>query len=608
MSNKKVPITGRVGIINLLARLWRHVSRRRKYQFSSLLGLMVISAFLEVLSLGIVLPFLGILAAPDMVFDHYLIKSIADAFGITSSAQLILPLTLVFIIAVIMAGGVRILLLWASVRVAFGSGADISIEVYRRTLYQPYTIHVNRNSSEILSGIISKVAGAVNLLYQVLVLISSSILLVSVIVALFVIDPVVSSIVLAIFVTFYGLIAYLARRKLKNNSERIAYEQTQVVKALQEGLGNIRDVLLDGAQPIYCDIYSKAERALKRAQGNNDFISTSPRYIMEVLGMVLIATLAYGLSLKEGGFVTYLPLLGTLALGAQRLLPAMQQGFGAWASITGNYSALADTIKLLEQPMPKKTLGLSSELIPFQNTIQFQSVRFRYNSESAWVLNDLSFTIPKGARVGIVGSTGSGKSTSLDILMGLLMPTEGAILADGKAIHAENIAAWQRTIAHVPQTIYLSDNTLAENIAFGVPFKDIDIRRVKQAARQAQIAEYIESRDDGYYAFAGERGARLSGGQRQRIGIARALYKKASLLIFDEATSALDVITEKLVMDAIEMLNRNVTIILIAHRLSTVRQCDIIFELDQGCVVAQGTYEQLIERSSIFKNMTGISS
>lgn len=589
------------GIIKLLARLYRHLSRRRKYQFGLLLGLMVISAFLEVISLGAVLPFLGILAAPDMVFNHSIIKSIANTFGITSSEQLVLPITLVFITAVIIAGGVRILLTWASVRVAFSSGADMSIDVYRRTLYQPYTIHVNRNSSEILSGITNKVGGAVNLLCHVLVLISSSIILVSIIVALFVVDPVLSSIVAGIFGAFYGLIAFLARHKLKKNSERIAHQQTQVVKALQEGLGNIRDVLLDGAQPIYCDLYSKAERTLKRAQGNNDFIGTSPRYIMEALGMVLIATLGYGLSLKEGGFVTYLPLLGALALGAQRILPAMQQGFGAWAGITGNYAALVDTIELLEQPMPEKILGLSDESIPFQHTIQFQSVRFRYNRESSWVLNDLSLTIPKGARVGFVGSTGGGKSTSLDILMGLLTPTEGTLLADGKSIHAGNIAAWQRTIAHVPQTIYLSDSTLAENIAFGIPFEDIDMQRVEQAARQAQISEYIESQDDGYCAFVGERGIRLSGGQRQRLGIARALYKKASLLIFDEATSALDVTTEKLVMNAIEMLNRNVTIILIAHRLSTVRQCDIIFELEQGCVVAQGTYEQLIERSSSFK-------
>ena len=589
------------GVINLLARLWRHLSRKRKYQFGSLLGLMVISAFLEVISLGAVLPFLGILAAPDMVFNHSIIKSIANNFSITSSEQLVRPITLVFITAIITAGGVRILLLWASVRVANSSGADVSIDVYRRTLYQPYTIHVNRNSSEILSGITSKVGGAVNLLYQVLTLISSSILLVSIIAALFVVDPVVSSIVATIFGALYGMIAFLVRRKLKKNSDRIAHEQTQVVKALQEGLGNIRDVLLDGAQPTYCDVYSKAERTLKRAQGNNDFISASPRFIMEVLGMVLIATLAYGLSLKEGGFVTYLPLLGTLALGAQRLLPSMQQGFGAWASITGNYAALADTIELLEQPMPEKTLDLSSDLIPFQHTIEFQSVRFRHNRENSWVLNDLNLTIPKGARVGFVGSTGSGKSTSLDILMGLLTPTEGTLLADGKAIHAGNIAAWQRTIAHVPQTIYLSDSTLAENIAFGIPLEDIDMQRVKQAARQAQISEYIESQDDGYYAFVGERGNRLSGGQRQRMGIARALYKKASLLIFDEATSALDVTTEKSVMDAIQMLNRNVTIILIAHRLSTVRQCDIIFELAQGCVTAQGTYEQLIERSSSFK-------
>jgi ATP-binding cassette subfamily B protein len=219
------------------------------------------------------------------------------------------------------------------------------------------------------------------------------------------------------------------------------------------------------------------------------------------------------------------------------------------------------------------------------------------------VLDDLNLTIPKGSRVGFVGSTGSGKSTTLDLLMGLLTPTEGELLVDGHSIKGNRLRAWQRSIAHVPQNIYLSDATLAENIAFGVPFEAIDHVRLKHAARQAQIAEFIESSPQGYQAYVGERGIRLSGGQRQRIGIARALYKQASVLVFDEATSALDNATEQSVMDAIEGLGRHLTIVLIAHRLTTIRSCDIVVLLEHGRVVSQGTYDQLLECSSSFRKM-----
>jgi ABC-type multidrug transport system fused ATPase/permease subunit len=619
-------------------RLWRHLNWRRRRQFGLLLGLMIVSACAEVISLGAVLPFLAVLAAPDRVFNHPIFADVVQAWGITSADQLVLPLTVAFATAAVLAGALRILLLWVSTMIAFASGSDLGIEVYRRTLYQPYRVHVARNSSEVISGITNKVGASVNVLHQLLSLTSSTVMLVAIMLALIAINPMVASAAVVGVGVSYALIILMSRRKLHINSQRIPYEQTQVVKALQEGLGGIRDVLLDGTQQFYCDIYSKADHPLRRAQGNNIFISGSPRFAMEAMGIVLIAALAYVLSLKAGGIATALPVLGALALGSQRLLPALQQIFSAWASIAGSHASLADTLELLDQPLPAEELqptsyrpdaSTSSALspsyvspqfslqdlqtpvpsltalapLPFSNAIRFDAVRFRYTDDGPWVLDGLNLTIPRGATIGFVGSTGSGKSTTIDLLMGLLMPTEGVLLVDGQPISGNRLKAWQRSIAHVPQTIYLADTTLAENIAFGVPRDAIDLDRVRQAARKAQISDFIESSPKGYQAYVGERGVRLSGGQRQRIGIARALYKKASVLVFDEATSALDTATEQSVMHAIEGLSTDITVLLIAHRITTVRRCDIIVELKLGRVAAQGTFEQLLESSTSFRGL-----
>lgn len=593
-----------VGVIfSQLVSLWRHLSLRRRQQVGLLFILMLASAFAEVITLGAVLPFLGVLSAPDRILTQPMAANIAATWGITSAEQLVLPLAVLFAMAALVSGAIRMLLLWANNRLAFAAGADISIDIYRRTLYQPYHTHISRNSSTVISGITHKVANATRVLLSLLTILSSAVLLLAIVLTLFAIDPMVATMAAIGLCSIYGLITWSLRRRLQRNSQRVAREQNQMIKALQEGLGGIRDVLLDGTQQVYCDIYRQADQRLRRAEGNNNFIGQSPRYAMEALGMVLLAVFAYGLSRTVDGIGAALPLLGVLALGAQRLLPALQQGYAAWTQIAGSQVSVADVLELLDQPLPPEALQPAPAPLFLQKTIRFDMVRFRYNSDAPWVLKDLCLTISRGARVGFVGSTGSGKSTTLDLLMGLLEPTQGQILVDGQSIGGDSRRAWQQTIAHVPQSIYLADTTLAENIAFGVPRDVIDLRRVRQAARQAQIADFIESKPEGYNALVGERGIRLSGGQRQRIGIARALYKQASVLVFDEATSALDNATEQAVMDAIENLNRDLTILLIAHRLTTVRRCDTIIELGHGQVVAQGTYEQLLEHSPSFRNM-----
>jgi ATP-binding cassette, subfamily B, bacterial PglK len=570
----------------LIINLWHHFSRRRKRQFFLLLGLMLIGAFMEVISLGAILPFIGILADPEYVFTHPIIKDFSNFLGINTPDQLVLPLTITFAVAALMAGMTRTLLLWVSTRVAYAGGSDLSIKVYSRSLYQPYQVHVARNSSEVLSGITDKAGSVVgSVLLPLLTLISSVVMLIAIIVGLLIIHPLVALISTIGFGAGYGLIAWVTRKQLHRNSQRISEEQTQVIKAIQEGLGGIRDVLLDSTQSVYCDIYRKSDQTLRLARASNTFVAGSPRYAMEALGIVLITILAYSLSQEVGGVVTALPVLGALALGAQRLLPALQNIYTSWSAIVGSQRSLVDIIELLDQHVPQELLGSPPPPLKFQNSINFNNVRFRYSKDSPWVLDGVNLTIPAGARFGFIGSTGSGKSTLLDLLMGLLKPTEGELLVDGQLINGRTLRAWQQTIAHVPQSIYLTDTTLAENIAFGVLPEDIDLKRVYEAAKQAQIAAYIESQSMGYNTLVGERGVRLSGGQRQRIGIARALYKQANILVFDEATSALDNATERSVMNAIEGLDHNLTILIIAHRLTTIKNCDTIVELENGRVL-----------------------
>jgi len=587
-------------IISLLRRLWHHIGPRRQKQFGLLLVLMLLASFAEILSIGAVLPFLGVLTAPERVFAHVAAQPIIKTLGLTAPEQLLLPLTIIFGAAVLGAGAMRLLLLWASTRLSFATGADLGISIYRRTLYQPYAVHCARNSSEVISGISGKANGVIySIILPVLTLISASVMLITILIALLSVEPVIALVAFGGFGLIYAFIIRLTRKKLLTDSQCMARESVQVIKSLQEGLGGIRDVLIDGSQATYCQVYRNADLRLRRAQGNSAFISASPRYGMEALGMLLIAALAYSLAQQADGIAKAIPILGALALGAQRLLPVLQQAYGSWAGIQSGQAALQDTLNLLDQPLPSYADQPAAEPLSFKHTISLKQLAFRYSPQTPYVLEQINLTIAKGSRVGFIGTTGSGKSTLLDIVMGLLQPTDGTLEIDGQAVTTSNNRAWQAHIAHVPQAIFLADSAIEENIAFGVPPNQIDHERVRQAAQQAQIADIIETWPKQYQTFVGERGIRLSGGQRQRIGIARALYKQADVIIFDEATSALDNETEQAVMQAIEGLNEDLTILIIAHRLTTLKNCTQIVELSECGIKRTGSYQDIVNQSTV---------
>ena len=581
---------------SVLIRLWLHLSNKRQKQTYLLLVLMILSSFGEVISIGAVLPFLSILTIPEKVFNHDLIQPLIIFLKIDEAKQLILPLTILFAIAALLSGFLRLLLIWFQTKFINALAADISIDIYRKTLYQPYNVHLSRNSSEVISGISKKVDLVVfGAILPILLMISSTIMLSSIICFLIFVEPIISLCALVGFGSIYTTVILFSKNILKKNSKKISKEQNKVIKVLQEGLGGIRDVLLDNSQEIFSSIYEKSERAFRKASSYVQIIASTPRFVVETLGMILIAFLAFFLASISNSLVSAIPVLGALVLGDQRLLPLLQQGYSALTNFRGARVSLDDSLKLLDQKIPAFYKANHTKKISFNNSLHFKDVDFRFSDEAPYVLKNINFEIKKGTKIGIFGSTGSGKSTLLDLIMKLLEPNNGSVLIDGVEINSHNSNLWQSTLSHVPQSIFLADTSISENIAFGIEKHLIDQDKVKRSAEIAQISEAIEKLDKKYDTLVGERGIRLSGGQRQRIGIARALYKNSKVLIFDEATSALDNETESKVMTEISKLENDITLIIVAHRLSTLKKCDKLFRINNGYIEDIESYEKMIE-------------
>lgn len=566
--------------------LWGQFGFVRKLYFRLLCVLMILAAFAEILSIGAVFPFFGALMNPKRVYGNATIQPLIKFLGLSSPDQVILPMTILFCSAIVLSSSMRILSTWLSIRFAFSLGSEISNDIYRRTLYQPYAVHVARNSSEIINGIWIKVSEVIfYILMPIMTLISSGILVVTLIITLFIMTPGSALIALGGLIVVYAVIIKLTRQKLKKNSVHIANESNNIIKNLQEGLSGIRDVLIDGSQDSFCESYRKTDHILRRAQSDNQIIGQIPNFVLLALGMILIAILSYSLTLS-GGFAKAMPSLVALTLGLQRLLPTTQLLYSSWSTITGSQASLNDVIGLIQQPYPENIDKTVETPMQFGEDITLNNISFKYAGNSKLVLNGINLKIKKGLRIGFIGTTGCGKSTLIDIIMGLLEPTAGFIAIDGNNLTKSNRQSWQSHIAHVPQSVFLADTSIARNIAYGVPEELIDFEKVKLAANQAQLADIIDTWADKYDTRVGERGVQLSGGQCQRIGIARALYKQADLIVLDEATSALDGETEKEILASIEKLSSDITIIMIAHRLNTLDFCDEIIELGKGGILS----------------------
>jgi ABC-type multidrug transport system fused ATPase/permease subunit len=583
----------KVAVVTPAPTLWQAVRklfsllpRHQKLRLVFLLPALLVGALAEMASIAAIVPFLTLISDPDNVRSLPGFGAAMVFFGLDPAQDALKAATVAFVTIVLVAAVLRLLIVYTTDRIGFLIGNDIQLEVYHRLLHQPYSFHVQRNSSENIADTDKAIGVAGNVIQPILRSTANTVLGLFIIAGIFLVDPIIATTAALSFGLLYMLIAAFTRNQANKISAVAAQIMPAFLKARQEALGGIRDVLLDRTQSVYTRLFRTIQNKGFNAALRKSVIVEVPRVGVEGLGMIMLAGLAFVLASRPGDTASVLPALGALALGAQRLLPLMQNLYYNWISVASSYVALLDVIEALQRPI-RVNLDERPDpsQVPFTSEIRLNAVEFRYTPTTPVVLKGVTLSISKGQRIGLIGKTGCGKSTLTDIIMGLLEPTGGVMLVDGQPITAANVGHWQAHIAHVPQAIYLSDSTLAENIAFGVPVEQIDLERVRRAARQAEVADHIESLPDGYQTFVGERGVRLSGGQRQRIGIARALYKRASVLVFDEATSALDNATEAAVMQSIEALADDLTIIMIAHRLSTLDQCDIIFRLEAGRVV-----------------------
>ena len=531
----------------LLIGIWGHLQHRRRTQVGIILILMLASGVAELLSLGSVIPFLAVLSDPNQFWAEPQVRQLASWFGCKVASDLLLPTTFIFAFSTVLATFIRLTTLWANGRLAAIIGSDLSCESYKRTIYQPYGVHVRRNSAQVITAITTQIGQTVAAINALLQIITFSVVALCLLAGLLLIDYSIAISAILVFGGAYLILALTTRSVLRGNSHLIYRASTQQLKSLQEGIGAIRDVLIDGSQSFYLQKYKEADRPLRTLSALNAFLTAFPRYVLEALGIVFIAFIGLIIVFGEGSSGSVISLLGVFALASQRLLPALQQIYSGWAVLKGENAAIQSVFAMLNQPLSPQSN--SSQSFRFRKSIYLESVDFRYDSDQSLVLRGLNLNIHRGERIGLIGGTGSGKSTTVDLLMGLLEPTSGKLLVDGINVHDSNdpnlLLSWRASITHVPQNVYLIDATIAENIAFGVRCNDINFSRVTESAKKAQISDFIEDLPLGYNTVVGENGIRLSGGQRQRIALARALYKQSKVIILDEATSALDTETEK---------------------------------------------------------------
>lgn len=595
--------------MNLITKILDLLSYQERKRAGVLVGLILLMAVLDMLGVASILPFIAVLANPQIIeTNSFLNKAyeLTSLIGVTSSEEFLLFLGIAVFLLLVISLAFKALTTYAQIRFVLMRECSIGKRLIEGYLHQPYGWFLNRHSADLGKTILSEVGAVVGSgMLPLMILLAQGSVAVALLVLLLIVDPLLAMTVGLVLGAFYfgifalmsGLLGRLGHIRVKANQERF--------NAISEAFGAVKEVKVGGLERVFIDRFSISAMTYARTQATSQVISQLPRFFLEAVAFGGLLLVILYLLAQSQSFSEALPIIALYAFAGYRLMPALQQIYSAFTQLR----FAGPSLQVLHKDLTSLNISEKSisQIYPFhvERDIKLNNISYSYPKSEREVLKNIDLIIQAKSTVGFVGSTGSGKTTTIDIILGLLQPQSGAILVDGNVINESNLRSWQKVIGYVPQQIYLADTTIAENIAFGVESKKIDIDAIQRAAKIANLHDFINNElTDGYQTKVGERGVRLSGGQRQRIGIARALYHDPQILIFDEATSALDNLTEQLVMEAVKKLEHQITIIIIAHRLSTVRDCDQIFLLDHGTLEGFGRYEELVKSNEKFQKMT----
>ena len=582
----------KVSMIETVKIVWRLFTRSDRIAFIRIVFMVIIGMFLETVSLGIVVPIIGILTQ-----DNYQEKYpwIVDLFGSLSREELISAVMVAMVFIYI----VRSLFLFWSLWIQKGFSASVSgrlsQSLFSIYLRQPYMFHLQRNSSTLMRNAKNATSVVTCGVDPFLVLLTDGLVAIAMFSLLIYVEPIGTLAVLLVFGVSTLLFQRLTRRRIDNWGYRVDYHETKILQHLQEGFGGAKDVKILGRENEFLSQHEKHLGESIRINRIYNVILTLPRSFMEIITIVGLCLLVVSMVVRDRPLSDIVPILGLFAAAAFRVMPSINRLLMATQTLIFNRSIIASVYRdfLLDSP----EVNSAQRVEPFAKQLELKDVSFKYPTAATPSLQDVSLVVKRGEAVGFVGPSGAGKSTLVDVILGLFAPTSGVVSVDGSDVH-QNLRNWQNQIGYVPQAIYLTDDTLRRNVAFGLNDENIDDDLVREAIRLAQLQEFVSTLPDGLETVVGERGVRLSGGQRQRIGIARALYHKPSVLVLDEATSSLDTPTEHGVMQAVQALQGSKTVIIVAHRLSTVEYCDRLYRIEDSRITEEGTFAEVVQRSN----------